>query len=300
MSTGQGVALKKRVQPLRAPPPFERSISCSHPGSRPRVIVVFACAARLSSSAPNDTTQCVSSQRVASRCTAGWSIWRSSCAPCESQRFQPFHQYTFPSDWVILLAMKGDSDHPLVPIPECCTPLATTPSAAPAAFALVYPDIVWYERVPVATAVWNLNGGILAAAISTRQRNHSRAISRKHAPATIISAFGNSAWRPSVYWAHRNRPDSSGSSLMRSPKIPRNSSRPHSESRIRTVSSRSSIPKKRFGTLGITTVGDTSVCSCAARAQVRPCWAGRYKPRSPWGVLLPTLLGRGKNPRRAV
>ena len=184
MSTGQRVALKKRVQPLCALPPFVESISSSHPGSRPRVVVVFACAARLSSSAPNDTTRCVSSQRVASLCTAGSSIWRSSRATCESQRFHPFHRYSFPSDWVILLAMKGNSDHPLVPIPEYCSALATTLSAAPAAFVLVYPHVLRTERVPVATAVWNLNGGILAAAIGVRERNHSRAISRKRAPAT--------------------------------------------------------------------------------------------------------------------
>ena len=73
-----------------------------------------------------------------------------------------------------------------MPIPECSSALATTLSAAPAAFALVYPDVVRYKRVPVATAVWNLNGGILAATISARKRNHSRAINRKHAPATNV------------------------------------------------------------------------------------------------------------------
>lgn len=151
------------------------------------------------------TTRCVASQRVASRCTVGSSIWRSSRATCESPRFHPLHKYASPSDWVILLRMKGNSDHPLVPIPECCSALATTLSAAPAAFALVYPDVVWYERVPVATAVWNLNGGILAAAISARERNHSRAISRKRAPATIIFA-GTRAVRPSEYSAHEPRP----------------------------------------------------------------------------------------------
>jgi len=37
--------------------------------------------------------------------------------------------------------------------------------------------------VPVTTAIWNLNDDILAAAISAR--DHGRAITRKHAPATI-------------------------------------------------------------------------------------------------------------------
>jgi hypothetical protein len=89
-------------------------------------------------------------------------------------------------DGTPILGMKGNSDHPWVPIPECRGALATTLSAAPAAVVLVYPDIVWTERVPVAIAVWNLNGGTLAAAISARERNHSRAISRKRARATKL------------------------------------------------------------------------------------------------------------------
>ena len=79
--------------------------------------------------------------------------------------------------------MKGNSDHPSVATPEFSSALATTLSAAPAAFALVYRDIVRGERVPVTTAIRNLNDDILAAAISAR--DHGRAITRKHAPATI-------------------------------------------------------------------------------------------------------------------
>ena len=81
--------------------------------------------------------------------------------------------------------MKGNSDHPSVATPEFSSALATTLSAAPAAFALVYRDIVRGERVPVTTAIRNLNDDILAAAISARERDHGRAITRKHALATI-------------------------------------------------------------------------------------------------------------------
>jgi hypothetical protein len=79
---------------------------------------------------------------------------------------------------------KEDSGYRLVPTPKCSRALASTLPAAPASFAQVYPQVVKRERVPVTTVVWNLGGGYLAAAVSARELNHGRAISRKHAPAT--------------------------------------------------------------------------------------------------------------------
>jgi len=108
-------------------------------------------------------------------------VSRSDCSRPTSRHPQ--------TDWVIVLAMKGNSDHPSVATPEFSSALATTLSAAPAAFALVYRDIVRGERVPVTTAIWNLNDDILAAAISARERDHGRAITRKHAPDTICNVL---------------------------------------------------------------------------------------------------------------
>jgi hypothetical protein len=84
--------------------------------------------------------------------------------------------------------MEGNSDNPSVAIPEFSSALATTLSAAPAAFALVDPDVVACERVPVTTVIWDLNNGMLEATISARERDHGRAINRKRAPATTLSA----------------------------------------------------------------------------------------------------------------
>ena len=73
-------------------------------------------------------------------------------------------------------------------MPERSSTLATTLPAAPAPFVLVYPNIVWCERVPLATLVRNLDGGNFAAAFNAREHNHSRAINRNQAPATTFCA----------------------------------------------------------------------------------------------------------------
>ena len=82
------------------------------------------------------------------------------------------------------MAMSDDRARPLIDVPvseyrspgDPCFPLASTLPAAPASFAQVYPQVVWRERVPVTTVVWNLGGGNLAAAFSARELNHGCAI----------------------------------------------------------------------------------------------------------------------------
>src|SRR5436190_23348729 len=73
-------------------------------------------------------------------------------------------------------------------MPKCSGAVATTLSAAPVPLVLLYTKVVWCERVPVTTVVWNLEGGNLAAAVSARERNDDRAISRNRAPATNLQS----------------------------------------------------------------------------------------------------------------
>ena len=77
---------------------------------------------------------------------------------------------------------KENSGCRLVATPKCSRALASTLPAAPASFAQVYPQVVGRERVPVTTVVCNLGGRYLAAAVSARERNDERAISRNHPP----------------------------------------------------------------------------------------------------------------------
>src|SRR5213076_2678638 len=86
----------------------------------------------------------------------------------------------------MLATMRANSVRPS-PIPECSSACAGTLPTAPPALTLVYPDIVRCERVAVAAVVWNLDGGNLAAAVSARERNDERVISRNRAPATICN-----------------------------------------------------------------------------------------------------------------
>src|SRR6266699_3074899 len=72
-------------------------------------------------------------------------------------------------------------------MPKCSGAVATTLSAAPAPLVLVHTKVVGCERVPVTTVVWSLDSGNLAAAVSARERNDERAISRNRAPATICN-----------------------------------------------------------------------------------------------------------------
>jgi|SRR5437870_12194236 len=93
-------------------------------------------------------------------------------------------------------------------MPKCSGAVATTLSAAPAPLVLLYTKVVWCERVPVTTVVWNLEGGNLAAAVSARERNDDRAISRNRAPATICNVLHQFAPKPTNQ--HRERLDSKG------------------------------------------------------------------------------------------
>jgi len=85
----------------------------------------------------------------------------------------------------MLVAMRAHSTRPLS-IPKCSSAVAATLLAPPAALSLVYTDVVWRQSMAISTAVGNLDGGALAAAVTARQRNHSRAISRNQAPATNL------------------------------------------------------------------------------------------------------------------
>src|SRR3982075_3444290 len=108
----------------------------------------------------------------------------------------------------------------------CSRALASTLPAAPASFAQVYPQVVRRERVPVTTVVWNLGGGYLAAAVSARELNHGRAISRKHAPATTLFAEPPAARANCV--ARRsasNRTSCSSATTLIEPKSARRSAR---------------------------------------------------------------------------
>ena len=83
----------------------------------------------------------------------------------------------------MLLTMRAHSAGPS-PIPECSSACAGTLPTAPPALPLVYSDISNCQPMAVTTVVGNLDAGNLAAAISARERNDERAISRNRAPAT--------------------------------------------------------------------------------------------------------------------
>jgi hypothetical protein len=74
-------------------------------------------------------------------------------------------------------------------IPECSSAVAATLPAPPAALSPVYMDVVRRESMAVTTLIGNFVGGNLAAAVSARERNASRAISRDQAPATICNGL---------------------------------------------------------------------------------------------------------------
>ena len=125
---------------------------------------------------------------VADRCT---SLRVALVAPAVASCYMRVAAISFvPQLGVLILTghplghEKEDSGCRLVPTPKCSRALASTLPAAPASFAQVYPQIVWREQVPVTTVVWNLAGRNLAAAVSARERNDERVISRNRAPAT--------------------------------------------------------------------------------------------------------------------
>ena len=112
-------------------------------------------------------------------------LGQSSRATIGSRRFHPLRRATYRSDGSMLLTMRAPSACPL-PIPKCRSAVVTTPSAAPAAFTMVYSDVIGCESVSVTTVVGNLDGGILAAAVRAREWNDGGAISRNRAPATTF------------------------------------------------------------------------------------------------------------------
>ena len=83
----------------------------------------------------------------------------------------------------MLVAMRAHSARPL-PIPKCSSAVAATLPAPPAALSPVYTDVVRRESMAVTTLIGNFVGANLAAAVSARERNDSRAISRDQAAAT--------------------------------------------------------------------------------------------------------------------
>jgi hypothetical protein len=85
----------------------------------------------------------------------------------------------------MLVAMRAHSARPL-PIPKCGSAVAATLPAPPAALSPIYMDVVRRESMAVTTLIGNFLGGNLAAAVSARERNNSRAISRDQAPATTF------------------------------------------------------------------------------------------------------------------
>ena len=86
----------------------------------------------------------------------------------------------------MLLTMRAHSACPL-PIPECRSAVVTTLPAPPSALALVYSNIANCQPMAVTTVLGNLDAGNLAAAVSARERNNERVISRNRAPATICN-----------------------------------------------------------------------------------------------------------------
>ena len=88
----------------------------------------------------------------------------------------------------MLLTMRAHSACPL-PIPECRSAVVTTLPAPPSALALVYSDIANCQPMAVTTVLGNLDAGNLAAAVSARERNDERVISRNRAPATICNGL---------------------------------------------------------------------------------------------------------------
>jgi hypothetical protein len=85
----------------------------------------------------------------------------------------------------MLLTMRAHSACPL-PIPECRSAVVTTLPAPPSALALVYSDIANCQPMAVTTVLGNLDAGNVAAAVSARERNDERVISRNRAPATTV------------------------------------------------------------------------------------------------------------------
>src|SRR5205807_7154292 len=107
-------------------------------------------------------------------------LGQSSRETVGSRRFHPLRKAAYRSDGSMLLTMRAHSACPL-PIPKCRSAVVTTLPAPPSALPLVYADISNCQPMAVTTVVGNLDAGNLAAAVSARERNDERAISRNRA-----------------------------------------------------------------------------------------------------------------------
>src|SRR6266480_5032043 len=112
-------------------------------------------------------------------------LGHSSRGTIGSRRFHPLRKAAYRSAGSMLLTMRAHSADPL-PIPKCRSAVVTTLPAPPSALPRVYSDISNCQPMAVTTVVGNLDAGNLAAAVSARERNDERAISRNRAPATNL------------------------------------------------------------------------------------------------------------------
>jgi hypothetical protein len=89
--------------------------------------------------------------------------------------------------------MREISDRRFLSTPKCRSAFATTLPTPPAALALINPEVVRRELMPVATMAGDFGAAGLAALLDVRKRNHERTISRNHAPATTdyISSYNS-------------------------------------------------------------------------------------------------------------
>jgi hypothetical protein len=76
--------------------------------------------------------------------------------------------------------MREISDRRFLSAPKCRSAFATTLPTPPAAFALINPEVVRREWMPVATMARDFGAANLAA-VDVRKRNHDRTISRNRA-----------------------------------------------------------------------------------------------------------------------
>src|SRR5882724_5448441 len=133
----------------------------------------------------------ISLQTVAGRCGPGPSSLRAS----KSRDMRAAVTSSIPKVGVRIRldhALSRDlrsSGHAFAPIPECSSALTATTSAPPSALPLIYSDISNCQSMAVTTVAGNLDAGNLAAAVSARDRNDERAISRNRAPATICNVL---------------------------------------------------------------------------------------------------------------
>src|SRR5437879_1742919 len=127
-------------------------------------------------------------------------LGQSSRGTIGSRRFHPLRKAACRSDGSLLLTMRAHSTCPL-PIPKCRSAVVTTLPAPPSALPLVYSDISNCQPMAVTTVVGNLDASNLAAAVSARERNDERAISRNPAPATICNGSHRYAPDCNVNWS---------------------------------------------------------------------------------------------------